>query len=90
MPNESPVFQYSRYGFRFFVYPNRVEVDTRRGCLGIRTGGKHETILSRTISSVSVQGVSQQLRITTSDGKKHDFNVGAKGDQARQAILSVL
>lgn len=86
MADESPVFSYARTGFKLDVYPNRVEVEEKAGLLR----HKRHTIPIRSISNVSVEGITRKLRITTNDGKTQDFNLANKAEEARQAILTHL
>jgi hypothetical protein len=75
-----PAFTYERTGFRFTVYPNRIEVEDRA----------KETILLRNVTDVSVGGLLRQLRVTTNDRKQREFNLGPKAEEARQAIAAML
>ncbi len=86
-PSE-PSFRYHRPGLAFEVWPNRVEVQERGGFLGI--GGKKLSLLMRNITDVQVEGFTKQVTITTSDGKKHKWQLGSDGEQARAAILAQL
>lgn len=84
-----PLFRYTRAGFTFEVYPNRVEVLDKSGLMG-RVSPKRETIPVRTIAGVDVKGMTRKLTITTNDGTAHTYNLGGQHEDARQAILGTL
>ena len=85
-----PLFRYSRIGFSFEVHPNRIDVSEKGGFGGI-FGGKKHSILARTISGVDVtSGLAKKLKISTTDGKAVEYQLGGKNDEAREAILSIL
>lgn len=85
-----PVFKYERTGFSFHVYPNRIDIVDKSAFGAVFTGGKRETILLRNVTGVSVAGATRKLKISTSDGKSQDFNLGPKSEDARQAIVELL
>jgi hypothetical protein len=87
---DEPIFVYERTGLSFKVYRNRIDVLDKSGFGAYWTGGKQQTILLRNVTDVTVQGLTKKLRITTNDGKSHEFQLATKGDEARQAIVSVL
>lgn len=85
-----PIYTYSRTGFSFTVYTNRIDIVDTSGFGAALTGGKKETILFRTITAVDVKGMTRKLHITTADGKTREFNLGGKSEEARQAIVALL
>lgn len=85
-----PTYTYSRVGFSFTVYANRIDIVDKSAFGAFFTGGKKETILLRNITSVDVKGMTRKLTITTSDNKAREFNLGGKSEQARQAIVALL
>jgi hypothetical protein len=87
---EEPIFTYQRTGFSLKVYRNRIEISDKSAFGAVFTGGKQQSILLRNVTDVAVKGAARKLYITTSDNKTHDFILGTKGEEARQAILSVL
>lgn len=90
MSTDEPAFTYTRIGFEFRVYHNRIDILDKSGFGAKLSGGKRETILLRNVTDVTVKGLTKKLSITTSDAKTHEFNLGPKSDEARQAILSAL
>jgi hypothetical protein len=83
MPEEW-VFQYERFGFKFTLYKNRIEV-RERGMLA----WKSDTLLLRSITAVEV-GLGGKLRLTLADGKKREYVLGLKAEEGRQALLALL
>lgn len=81
---EAPLFHYTRTGFTFSVYQNRIEI-TKGAILP-----HPEVIPIRSISSVETKGLTRKLCINTNDGKKHEFQLGLDNENARQSILSLL
>lgn len=90
MSNEEPIFIYERTGFSLKVYKNRIDISDKSGFGAALTGGKQQSILMRNITDVTIKGITRKLHITTSDNKTHEFVLGTKSEEARQAILSVL
>lgn len=82
MPDDS-LFHYSRFGFAFDVYANRIE--TVKGTLMKR----RLTIPMRQVSGVEVKGATRKLHVNTDSGK-HEFNLGGKAEDARAVIASNL
>jgi hypothetical protein len=86
MTDTAPLFEEKRFGFRFTVYPNRIE--TQEGTFG--RVAKNETLLLKTVTAVEVVGMSRKLRLTTQDGRVREYNLGTHGEQARQTIVGLL
>lgn len=80
----APAFSYSRFGFALDVYPNRIEVVSGTWIK------KREAILLRNVTDVQVAGVTRKLTVVTNDGKKHEFNVGTKSEDARATIAGLI
>lgn len=87
---DEPIFTYSRPGFTFTVIGNRIDIVEKSGCLGFLSGGKRQSFVGRNIASVTVEGMTRKLKITTNDGKASLFNLGAQAEQARQAVLQIM
>ena len=81
-----PTFTASRFGFQFTVYANRIEV-AERGLLG---NTKREMIPLRNVASVEKASIAGRLRVTTTDGKRHEWVIGPEVEAARSAIASLL
>jgi hypothetical protein len=82
--SETPLFEYSRHGFRFEVHPGRIEIVEGAWIK------KASTVLTRSITSVSVEGIGKAyLRVQTT-GKRHDWMLGRDSEKARLAILSTI
>lgn len=77
-------FQYTRFGFRFTVWINRIEV-AQRGMFA----WKSDTLLIRNITDVGVR-LGGKLRITLSDGGVREYVLGSKADAARVSILALI
>ena len=84
-----PVFTYTRTGYSFTVYPNRIETHDTSG-FGAFTGGKRESYPIKNISDVTISGVLRKLKITMNNGKAQEFMLGTESEEARQAILPLL
>lgn len=80
------LFTHEHPAFKFEVFPNRIEVE--EGLRGLPK--KKRTIPLRNIADVSVVGWTRKLRITTSDGKKHEYNLGLDSEPARDVINDAL
>ena len=78
-----PLFTYSLPGMKFEVYPNRISV--KKGTVF----AKEETILLRNVVDVTSQATGK-IRISTSDGKVHEYPLGLKAKQAHRAIQDAL
>jgi hypothetical protein len=87
---QETIFHYGRVGFTFDVYNNRIEITDKSGFGSFLTGGKKESILFKSITSVDVQGATRKLSITTADGKTREYNLANKSEEARQAIVALL
>ena len=84
MTTDAPLFEYSRTGFRFEVYPGRIEIVDGAFIK------KATTILARSITSVSVEGIGKaKLRVETT-GKRHEWIIGRDSDRARIAVLAAI
>lgn len=90
MTTDEPIYIYERTGFSFKVYRNRIEIVDKSAFGAVFTGGKKETILLRAVTNVTIEGLTKKLKVTTNDEKKHEFNLGVKSEEAKQAIVSVL
>jgi hypothetical protein len=86
----APLFRYSRSGFTFEVYANRIEITDTSGFGSKMSGGKQQVIPIRSVSSVTVEGMARRLFITTNDGRRQEFNLGGDAAKARQAIMGLL
>jgi hypothetical protein len=71
-------------GIKLTLYPNRLEVEQ-----GVLLTKKRETILLKAITDVSVPTLRNELRITTSDGKKRSFAC-SHAKAAKEAIVTNL
>lgn len=81
------LFHYSRMGFSFFIYSNRVEVEETKGLLR----QKHRTtIMLKQIASVSTGGIPPQLTIRTTDNAETKYLVGTRYEEARQVLVGLL
>jgi len=83
---DEPVFEYSRTGFKFTVFPNRIETES----MGAFFKKNRQTVLLKTVTTIEITGLTKQLKLTTVDGKKWEWQLGTKGDEARDAIAALL
>lgn len=86
---QAPLYTYTRTGFEFRVYPNRIEVVDKSAFGAAFTGGARETILLRSVTDVGVDGLTH-LTVTTQDGKRRKYLLGKDREDARQAIVAAL
>lgn len=85
MTSNDPLWQEKRPGFSFVVWSNRIEVQD--GLFSFTA--KKMALLLRSVTDVSVVGLTRKLQVTMQDGKTHQF-VLSKPDDARSTILSAL
>ncbi len=85
MPADEPVFEYSRTGFSFKVFANRIDVE-KQAILG----KKKETILLRNVSSIEVKKATGKIVIKTNDKETKEYIIGIKVEDAHSAILPLL
>ena len=78
MPDDL-IYEYTRDGFTFEVFRDRIDVTVKK---------KHQTIPINSVAEVTVVGRLKVLKITTNDGKEHQFQMGRSGEEARGAISS--
>lgn len=79
MSDQKPVYEEKRVGFRLTVWPNRVE--TSEGTLI----PKLNTYPLKSITGITVAGMTRRLQITTQDGKAHQYQL-AHPERAIEAI----
>lgn len=79
MSDES-IYEYFRDGFSFEVFRDRIDITVKK---------KHQTIPVSSVSEVTVVGRTKVLKITTTDGKEYQYQMGRMGEEARGAIASV-
>jgi hypothetical protein len=80
------VYEYSRFGFEFRAYPNRIEIKQRSLLFW-----KRETILVKSIVDVELVGIGRTaLEIKTIDGKKHRYTLGVHAEEARAKLMELL
>jgi len=77
-------FHYEWFGFTFTVCEKRSEVKARQ-FLGNWTT---DTLLIKSIMDVALSGPGK-LRITLSDGKAREYQLGLKADGARVSIIAL-
>jgi hypothetical protein len=89
--NNQSVFKLERLIFSITVYPNRLLIIDRSGCMGLAFP-KRETVMVRNITSVEASPAFERLVICTNDGRKRKYMLGGTGRAARsvqEAIESV-
>lgn len=82
MSDSKPVYEEKRVGFRLTVWPTRVE--TSEGTFV----PKVNTYPIKSITGVTVAGMTRKLQITTQDGKPHQYQL-AHPERAVAAILEL-
>ncbi len=87
MTNNEPVFTYERTGFKFWVYPNRIDVTENKGFF---QKPQTTSIAIKNISDVQKDGIAGHIKLKTNDGKEHRYLIGPKADDARAAIAALL
>ena len=80
------VFEYSRFGFTFTVYPNRIEVSEGPW----KSIAKKTTLLIRNIASVEIKGMSRKLFIRMNDNTTHEYIIGLEVENAVSAINGLM
>jgi hypothetical protein len=83
-PASEPKVLSSLPGIKLTLYPNRLEIEH-----GVLMTKKNETILLKAVTDVSAPAFVNRVTITTSDGKKHTYNVG-NAKAVKEAILGNL
>ena len=73
------MYEYNRDGLIFEVFRDRIDVTQKK---------KHQTIPMSSVSEVTVVGRLKVLKITTTDGKEYQYQLGRSGEEARGAIAS--
>lgn len=80
------VYEYTRPGFEFRVYENRIEVRERK-----LLGWKRNTILVKSITDIELLGVAKAtLWIKTIDRKEHRYQLGRHAEEARAALVELM
>ena len=80
--DEEYLFHYERFGFKFTVWRNRIEIQERR-----LIAWRSDTLLMRNISNVGVR-LGGKLQLTLSDGKTREYVLGAEAEGARVTIIA--
>lgn len=83
---DAPIFEYHRMRYDFRLFPNRIEVEEKG------TFKTKSTVLPiKLVTGATLDGVGgTKVKVTTSDGKSHEFILGDKGKEAYAAILELL
>ena len=79
MSDDQLMYEYSRDGFSLEVFRDRIDVTVKK---------KHQTIPMSSVNEVTVVGRLKVLKITTTDGKEYQYQLGRNGEEARGAIAS--
>lgn len=85
MAANDPVFEYSRAGFKFQVFTNRIDIEQQA-----ILGKKKESILLRNVSSVEVKKATGKIVLKTNDKSQKEYIIGLKVEEAYNAIMPLL